>query len=102
MLPKAVRLTHDQFLGRPFKRARFSFGSISFYKDVEPKMKVIVSKKTARRAVDRNRIRRRLTHALAKLHPQVIHSVAVYPTKDALRTPFPELLQALGDAITSR
>jgi ribonuclease P protein component len=102
MLPKAARLPHHAFLGRPFKRVRFKYGSVGFYTDSEPRIKVIVSKKIARRAVDRNRIRRRLTHALTKLRPQVIHSIVVLPTQDAARAPFSELLSALGDAVAAR
>ncbi len=100
MLRKAQRLPHKVFTGRPKRRINFNFGSISIHEGVG-QAAVIVSKRVFRRAVDRNRLRRRVIHALKRLSP-LPASVVVYPLKEALAVKFSELAEALGTALRSR
>jgi ribonuclease P protein component len=99
MLRKAARLPHKVFTGRPKRRINFDFGSISFYEG-SGQAAVIVSKRVFKRAVDRNRLRRRVLHALKKV--PLPFSLVVYPTKDAATVPFTELERALGALSRSR
>lgn len=100
MLRRAERLPHKVFTGRPKRRINFDFGSISLH-DGSNQVAVVVSKRVFKRAVDRNRLRRRVAHALKKLRP-LPTSCVVYPTQKALRADFSELVAALGDALLSR
>lgn len=100
MLRKAHRLPYKVFTGRPKRRINFDFGTISLHEG-SGQAAVIVSKRVYRRAVDRNRLRRRVLHAIAKLHPLPV-SMVVYPTKEALGASFADLVGALGAALRSR
>lgn len=100
MLRRAERLPHKVFTNRPKRRINFDFGSISVH-DGSGQVAVIVSKRVFKRAVDRNRLRRRVAHALKRLHP-LPFSCAVYPTQKALRVDFSTLVTALGDALRAR
>ena len=102
MLPRPLRLPHTDFAGKPLKRAKFDFGSVSFYEGVPARATVVVSKKVARRAVDRNRIRRRVFHALHALLPRLDLSVVVYPTSVVLKAPYRAIKASLEEVTVSR
>lgn len=102
MLRKSARLPSQVFVGRPKRRMRFEFGSVSFFDESPSRVAVVVSKKVARRAVDRNKIRRRALHALKALHPRLLASVVVYPIASARTVSFAKLRAALEEACISR
>ena len=58
---------------------------------------VVVSKKTLRNAVDRNRVRRRVREALRTLELPPCRAV-IHPTPEVLTVPFSELQQTLKRA----
>ena len=99
MLRKAQRLPQTVFTGRPKHRINFDFGSVSLF-DGPKRAAVIISKKVARSAVDRNRIRRRMIHALRDL--KHTSGLAVYPSKAALTAKFADIQGALARAVESR
>ncbi len=100
MFAKGQRLPRETFTKRPVRRVRFQYGNISFFDTTPIQTAVIVSKKVARSAVDRNRLRRRVLHALRKVASK--ESIAVYPTKEALTTPFSELVDAFVKSFLAR
>lgn len=99
MLEHKKRLHFAVFTGRPLKRTRFMFGSASFFLTESPQGAIVVSKKGASRAVDRNRIRRRLSPLLRELLKKSKHSIVLYPTKDVLRAPVAALRDSLEQLV---
>ncbi|MBI3573943.1 ribonuclease P protein component [Candidatus Kaiserbacteria bacterium] len=96
MLPKAQRLSRKDFLKRPLRAIAFPYGSVKiFFGDA--RAAVVISKKTAPKAVTRNALRRRIYSILQPLLVGVgtQHGFIVYPNKKALTAPFPELRDAI-------
>lgn len=100
MLPKRKRLGKAGLSLRPGRAFPFSFGSVRILPG-EPKSAVIVSKKVFPRAVDRNRLRRRVYRALGSLCGRglVARACIVYPDRKALVAPFETLASALQEAL---
>ena len=102
MLPRHARLPHLVFTERPVRRVRFEFGTMALYSHNSDapagRGAVIVSKKVAKTAPLRNRIRRRTYAALRALMP-LPHAVAVYPTKEVATAPFQKIVASLRDAL---
>lgn len=102
MFPKESRLPRAIFTGKPLRRARFQYGSISFFDAPTVQVAVVVSKKVARSAVDRNRIRRRAVHALKALQGGRPQGVVFYPTAQVKTVPYKELERLLVEVCASR
>ena len=101
MLRKASRLHHSVFTGTPTSRRVFQFGTLSHFPLPDGRAAVVVSKKVAASAVVRNKIRRRVLHALKHI-PIWKGAYAIYPSKKALQASFSELTRALAEACLSR
>ncbi|MBU6310736.1 ribonuclease P protein component [Patescibacteria group bacterium] len=98
MYRASLRLPRATFSSRPSRRTRTQYGSVSFFDQAPPGYAVIISKKTLRRAVDRNRLRRRVRHIVRGLaDPRC--GVVVYPTGEALRAPYAVVRDSLGKAV---
>lgn len=102
MLPKSKRATRAIFSTKPVKRVAFAFGTASLYPGTPPRVAVVVSKKLARTAPVRNRLRRRVYSALHTIVPALKMSVVVYPTRAALTAPLSELRTALAESLVLR
>lgn len=102
MLPLQARLPHHVFTGKPTRRVRFEFGTVALYSHISEKTggsaAVIVSKKVAKTAPLRNRIRRRTYAAIRALMP-LPHALAVYPTKEMSTAPFQKIVESLRGAL---
>ena len=82
MLPKRGRFTSRTFpKGRSKDQHRFSWGTASVYPSDTSYAAVVVSKKVFRRAVDRNRARRRVYAALRDTNAKQV-SVVVHVRRD--------------------
>jgi len=92
MLPKTKRVTTELFKEVVAKGTSFYAVSLSlkliYTKTAEPScFSVAVSKKVAKQAVDRNKLRRRTNAALAKIYPNVKNGyLGVFFAKDQLKT----------------
>ena len=85
MLPKTNRISRITFpKGRPLVRRVFSWGTASLYPG-ERQAAVVVSKKTLKKAHERNRARRRAYTALAKSLPNA--ALVIQLKREALFTP---------------
>ena len=60
---------------------------------------IVVSKKVKKGAVDRNRIRRRLREAFARVHKKNGVKVVIIPTARVMDTPFKNLTEELKKAL---
>ena len=104
MLPSTMRLPQTAFGLRPTRRVRFRYGSVSFFTHMPHgvaghRVAVVVSKKIAKSAPLRNKIRRRVYHALRTLVPGLTRSVVIFPTYQAAKVPYTELESALADVL---
>jgi ribonuclease P protein component len=89
MLPKAARITTKEFKGVKTRLAyRGAFFDISIAPHETAKFACIISKKRIKRAVDRNKARRKVYTALGEVVPRPPNLVFIYPTKHILEAPF--------------
>lgn len=102
MLAKKNRLPRAVFDTPPSARARFAYGTVAFFRHSPAAGAVVVSKKVAKSAVTRNRIKRRTYHALRPHLAALTQSVVVYPRKDAADVPYQTFATALAEALASR
>ncbi|MFQ5540635.1 MAG: ribonuclease P protein component [Candidatus Paceibacteria bacterium] len=104
MLKKTNRLSRTTFpRKRPDAKHSFSWGRASFHNAPRFGASIVVSKKVARFAHERNRLRRRLYAAaeaaytgtsLPKVH------IVVFPRFEALSAPFTKLVNDLKGALS--
>jgi ribonuclease P protein component len=87
----------------PGTRVSFPYGSMKLIGG-PPRGAVVISKKVAKTAPVRNRIRRRVYAILrgAFKTGEGSGSIIVYPNKDALSAPFQELERSILFALSSR
>jgi RNase P protein component len=90
-------LPKEAFTSRAIRRVRFSHGSISYIPYMPVGVAVVVSKKIDKRAVARNRIRRRVYSVLRDVNKStpLRESFIVFPTRTALTAPYAELKNAI-------
>ena len=94
MLPKRERLSVKDIASLSQGRSVFgSLVSLRFLPAKEAKYSVSVSKKVAKRAVDRNRIKRRVYSAVrkAKGASSIPYSVMLMPKRECLTAPLADI-----------
>lgn len=85
MLPKSRRITTQDFKGKKTRLAyRGAFFDMSIAPGEKTKYACIISKKRVKRAVDRNRIKRRIYTSLKDMDTKTPLFVFIYPTKTSL------------------
>ncbi len=101
MLAKRHRVTKGSFLsgqgqGRSFFVALLSLRMTKLGKMTPPTVAVIVSKKVAKTAVSRNRIRRRVYEAVSPLIPSMLQGTRyfLYPKKEVLSANFGDIKES--------
>lgn len=102
MFARAKRPSRSIFSLRPDRRVAFTYGSIAIYRAQNPGVFVVVSKKVAPRAPDRNRIRRRMYHAVRKVKPTPTVTAVIYPSRAVLTAPFAEIVSSVAESPISR
>jgi ribonuclease P protein component len=99
-MPKKYRLTGEEIRNLSGKRMHGKFFSllIAPIRADHAKCTVVVSKKVAMKAVDRNTIKRRARSALAKHVPNVKKAVALvlYAKREAKGAAFKEIVHDIG------
>lgn len=92
MPKKEERLTKKDFNGLSRRELiRDPFFDVGYVQATSLKVACIISKKTIKRAVDRNKAKRKLYNLFSINKPQKPYIIIFYPKKDVLYTPFPEL-----------
>ena len=102
MLPRSKRLSKTFFKVPRGTRVFFEFGTLQLLPhELGVRAAVAVSKKTCPTAPDRNKLRRRIYHALRNLIQRgvVTRGIVVYPNRSALNAPFEKLERALARAL---
>lgn len=86
MLPKASRITSSEFKGL---KARLTYRGALFDVSAAPaevtKFACVISKKRIKRAVDRNKAKRKVYTLLHNVHTSSPFFIVVYPTKNILQ-----------------
>lgn len=94
MLPKSRRLKKNDFVGIKTKVIfRGTYTDVAVAPAPSLKFSCIISKKTVKRAIDRNKIKRRIYGILEKIKTTTPYFVFLYPKQPALDSNY-KLLQA--------
>lgn len=92
MLPKSKRFTKEDFEGkRPKVFFRGEYLDIAALTLPSQKFACVTAKKTFKRAVDRNLIKRRIFNLIKDIKPNFLYSVVFYPKKGSVTIPFSQL-----------
>jgi ribonuclease P protein component len=102
MIPKESRIKASEFKGI---KARLTYRGALFDISTAPsekvKFAVIISKKRIKRAVDRNRAKRKIYAFLGKEHPKTPALIFIYPTKTMLQSPHTALAEEMRKAFAT-
>jgi ribonuclease P protein component len=80
MLHKSERLTKTDFVGlRPRIIFRGSFVDIAVNPSEISRFAVVIAKKRIKKAVERNRVKRKIYHIIRENKPKTPHLVIIYP-----------------------
>lgn len=97
MLPKSKRLTKEDFTGlRPKVFFRGELVDISYTPSSSIKFACVISKKTLKRAVDRNQVKRRCMESIQGIQPTRTSFFVLYPKKSCITSTY----QQIHDEIT--
>jgi ribonuclease P protein component len=96
MPPKKERLTKEDFKkNQPKIFFRGEMFDVSFFVLSQQKFACVISKKTLKRAVDRNKVKRRIMSAIQKTQKEgtikTKKSLIVYPKRTSLIMPYQQL-----------
>ena len=85
MLPKLKRITKKDFIGiKPKMVFRGTYIDVAIYPSDKSRFSCIISKKRVKKAVDRNKIKRKIYSILEKIQTKKSHLVFVYPKQTAI------------------
>lgn len=85
MLPKSERLTKQDFSTfKPNVVFRGTYVDVSSIPSSLLRFACVISKKRIKRAVDRNKARRKIYHLLQKTRPTASYLVVIYPKQAVL------------------
>lgn len=99
MLPKSKRFTEEDFLGkRPKVFFRSEIMDVAALTLPVQKFACVTSKKTLKRAVDRNLIKRRIFSIVQELPAPLNFSLVFYPKKGSSTIPYSQLRDEIQKA----
>lgn len=99
MLPKSERLSKSDFQGsRPKVFFRGAFFDVAYLTEPIHKAACVISKKTLKRAVDRNFVKRRIMNNIATHLKSKNYSYIIYPKKIILTTSRTQLQEEIRKA----
>ncbi len=102
MLPKSERLTKEDFTGlRPKVFFRGEFFDIAYSNVGSRKFACVTAKKTMKRAVDRNLIKRRVMEIIKDISPKKQFYYIVYPKKSSCTAPYQSLYKEISKAFAT-
>lgn len=85
MLPKLERLTKTDFVGlRPRIIFRGTFVDIAVVSSEKSRFACVIAKKRIKKAVERNRVKRKIYHIIRDNKPKSPYLVIIYPKITAL------------------
>lgn len=102
MLPKTRRLTKEDFTtSRPKTFFRGEFFDIAYLSLPTKKFACVISKKTLKNAVDRNKVKRRIMNIISKIEITSAYSFIIYPKKISLDVTYQQLYKEIQKAFAT-
>lgn len=102
MLPKSERLTKFDFIGlRPRTIFRGTFVDIAVSGSKTSRFACVVAKKRIKRAVDRNKIKRKIYHIIRETKPKTPHLVIIYPKITTLNSNYSHIKEEISRAFAT-
>lgn len=102
MLPKKERLTKKDFIGlRPRIIFRGSFVDIAYVKSESTRFACVIAKKRLKKAVDRNKVKRRVYEIVKKIKPSSPSLIIIYPKTSALTTKITSIQEEITQAFAT-
>lgn len=102
MLQKSERLTKTDFVGlRPRIIFRGTFVDIAVSKAPSSRFACVIAKKRIKRAVDRNKIKRKVYHIIREIKPKSPHLVIIYPKITALTSNYSHIQEEIRSAFAT-
>lgn len=99
MLPKSERLTKKDFVGlRPRIIFRGTFVDIAVSPAPQSRFACVIAKKRIKRAVDRNKVKRKIYHIIREVKPKTPNLVIVYPKVTALTSKYSHIKEEIISA----
>lgn len=96
MIPKSLRLTKSDFNTLQTKVIfRGDLFDIAIAKNKEKKFACVISKKRIKKAVDRNKVRRRIYSSIQELQPNIPYGVIIYPKAKSLESPYSQIQEEI-------
>ena len=96
MLPKSERLTKEDFTTLRTKIVyRGELFDVATITPSQGKFACVIAKKTLKKAVDRNTVKRRFMSALQDYSKVDNTSLVVYPKKNSLTAPYPQIQEEI-------
>lgn len=98
MLPKRERLTKKDFSALTRRNMiRNTLFDIGYLASNKTKVACIISKKTLPKAVDRNKVKRKMYNLFRECKPNKPYIVLFYPKPEVLYTPYLELKNKMSE-----
>jgi ribonuclease P protein component len=102
MLPKSERLTKEDFtISRPKVFFRGELFDVAFIALPTQKFACVISKKTLKKAVDRNTVKRRILNALHTTKTTSPDSFIFYPKKTSIEARYSHLYKEIEKAFAT-
>jgi ribonuclease P protein component len=99
MLPKSERLIKSDFIGlRPKVTFRGTYVDIGIQKSQISKFSCIISKKRIKKAVERNRVRRKIYSILEEVKPKTSFFVLIYPKQTVISGTYTKIKEEISHA----
>jgi ribonuclease P protein component len=102
MLPKPERLTKSDFVGlRPRIVFRGTFVDMAISKAPLSRFACVIAKKRIKRAVDRNKVKRKIYHIIKEVKPKSLNLVIIYPKVTALHSNYSHIKEEISSAFAT-
>jgi ribonuclease P protein component len=102
MLHKSKRLTKADFIGlRPRIVFRGTFVDIATFPAPISRYACIIAKKRIKKAVDRNRVKRKIYHILQNVIPKSPNLILIYPKVTTLRSSYAHIEEEIISAFAT-
>ncbi len=102
MLPKSERLTKKDFVGiRPRIIFRGTFVDIAVLPSSLSRFACVIAKKRIKRAVDRNRVKRKIYHIIREVKPKTPNLVIIYPKVTVLAGNYLNIKEEISESFAT-
>ena len=102
MLSKKERLTKSDFVGlRPRIVFRGTFVDIAISQSQTSRFACVIAKKRIKRAVDRNKVKRKIYHIIREVKPKSPNFVIIYPKITALNSNYSHIKEEISKAFAT-